>query len=320
MKAHHETKSSFEAREQEAEQQYREKLEQLENDYQSAVHYVKGTEKMLKRMKDELSRYKTQNARLQSELEEASKNSSKSIENAVPAEWEQERGDLKKEIEDLQRHVKESVTKLEREMESVQTELRKTQEERDHYKDVNNQTSKQLADATQQARSQLEHLRTENSTLEARALGAEEKVTMLLDKWETSIDEKRRQSRQVDMNGALGHQRAPSGGTSNRDSLTADSVYGPDNRTSLALDSLASELDALRAHWETNNKHNFRLSTSFDFDKAPMSPGTGDLSQSLADWRRRLDEGEAEPEPTTRTDMGPPPRPNEGVHHPSKNI
>jgi len=28
------------------------------DDYQSAVHYVKGTEKMLKRMKDELGKYK----------------------------------------------------------------------------------------------------------------------------------------------------------------------------------------------------------------------------------------------------------------------
>lgn len=69
LKAHEEAKATFESREQEADRQFREKLEQLENDYQSAVHYVKGTEKMLKRMKDELSKYKTQNTRLQSELE-----------------------------------------------------------------------------------------------------------------------------------------------------------------------------------------------------------------------------------------------------------
>lgn len=70
-KAHDELKAFFESREQEADRAYREKLEQLENDYQSAVHYVKGTEKMLKRMKDELARYKTQNVKLQSDLEAA---------------------------------------------------------------------------------------------------------------------------------------------------------------------------------------------------------------------------------------------------------
>lgn len=50
VQAHQETKQTYESREQEAENTYKEKLTQLENDYQSAVHYVKGTEKMLKRI------------------------------------------------------------------------------------------------------------------------------------------------------------------------------------------------------------------------------------------------------------------------------
>lgn len=54
-----------------ADRAYREKLEQLENDYKTAVHYVKGTANILQRMRDELSKYKTQNTQLQIELEEA---------------------------------------------------------------------------------------------------------------------------------------------------------------------------------------------------------------------------------------------------------
>ena len=38
--------------------------------YQSAVHYVKGTEKMLKQLKDQLGRYKTDNGRLKTEVQE----------------------------------------------------------------------------------------------------------------------------------------------------------------------------------------------------------------------------------------------------------
>lgn len=47
---------------------YKERMAQLENDYQTAVQFVKGTEKMLRRMKDELTKYKTENATLQSEV------------------------------------------------------------------------------------------------------------------------------------------------------------------------------------------------------------------------------------------------------------
>ncbi|KAN0060201.1 hypothetical protein ACQY0O_007530 [Thecaphora frezii] len=47
---------------------YKERMTQLENDYQTAVQFVKGTEKMLRRMKDELTKYKTENAQLQSEI------------------------------------------------------------------------------------------------------------------------------------------------------------------------------------------------------------------------------------------------------------
>lgn len=47
---------------------YRERMGQLENDYQTAVQFVKGTEKMLRRMKDELAKSKSENDHLQYEL------------------------------------------------------------------------------------------------------------------------------------------------------------------------------------------------------------------------------------------------------------
>jgi hypothetical protein len=55
----------------------------------------------------------------------------------------------------------------------------------------------------------------------------------------------------------------------------------------MALDNLASELDALRSHWETTNKA-YRLSDRFDFERPPTSEKS-ELTESLAQWRQRMD-------------------------------
>lgn len=48
---------------------YKDRMAQLENDYYAAVSFVKGSEKMLRKMRDSLARTKQDNARLQEEVE-----------------------------------------------------------------------------------------------------------------------------------------------------------------------------------------------------------------------------------------------------------
>ncbi|KAF4984203.1 hypothetical protein FZEAL_543 [Fusarium zealandicum] len=313
--AHEETKQTFAIQVQESEAAWREKLSQLESDYQSAVHYVKGTEKMLKQLKDQLSRYKTDNGRLKAEIEDLEDRAQAGGSAASPG-WENEKAALESQIRELQAELQESGDEMKRRLMSLEADLQDSNQQRD-------MALKGSSEATQRMnshRKDLEQLQSENSLLEQRASDAEQKVALLLDQVEHSVDTYRRRSRQVpsmnselaaSANGlGLGHSRnessegesiyggtsgnAGSGTTATTGTTGATGGNGPEARNSAALDSLANELETLRSQWEATNK-NYRLSTNFDFESAPSvrkdddaTAGIG-LSESLADWRKRLD-------------------------------
>jgi len=283
LRAHRETKNTAEMQAQEVEKHFREKLEQLENDYQAAVHYVKGTEKMLKRMKEELTKYKTQNAKLQQELDDARQGSASGLSmpersDSAESNWERERELLNEEIEDLRTKVRESAMALDKQIRETKSQLDNLREERDQLKKQHSEMQSQVTELSQQqtvAQSNLERLESENTLLENRAQNAEQKVSMLLDQVENSVDAYRRSTR----------FEGPNGGVP--ESARSSYYAAPDNRTSIALDSLASELDALRNHWESNKT--YRLSnTTFDFEKSPNTPLQSDFSSNITQWRHKL--------------------------------
>lgn len=284
LRAHRETKNSAEIQAQEVEKHFREKLEQLENDYQSAVHYVKGTEKMLKRMKEELTKYKSQNLQLQQQLDEALQRQQRSGRDDADSEadWDQERELLNKEIGDLRTQVRDSATALDKQIRDTKSQLEHLRAERDHFQTQHSQIHQQLSHLTDKhtaAKSHVEKLEAENAVLETRAQSAEQKVSMLLDQVENSVDAYRRSTRLETGNTGL-----------NGDLASARSSYysGPDNRTSVALDSLASELDALRNHWESTNK-TYRLSNTFEFERTPTSPvAEPAFGAGVSQWRQKL--------------------------------
>lgn len=300
LRAHEDLKSSFESREQEADRAFREKLEQLENDYQSAVHYVKGTEKMLKRMKDELSRYKTQNAKLTSDLEVAQRALANSdTQSEGLAEWEMEKSQLEKTIANLESNTTSSMENMKRQINRLQDQLEQAGLDKDAALAEHARIQKDLLATAERTRSELDQLKQENGHLESRATDAEQKVNMLLEQVETSVGHYRRQSQH--MQGTNGISRSHSNASSNTagraradSSVSQDSTSFPDNRGSMALDSLANELEALRTHWESTNR-NYRLSSQLDLERTPTkddSNGPAMMSDSLAEWRRRLDEDE----------------------------
>ena len=350
--AHEETKQTFAVQANDS----REKLAQLESDYQSAVHYVKGTEKMLKQLKEQLARYKADNTRLKSEVEEledkVEEAAATSARDAAPAGWEAERASLARKVETLQAEMQGTQVQLEKQLQQVRKELEGVRRERDTAV----QSGEDAAARLTSSRRDFDQLQQENALLERRALDAEQKVSLLLDQVESSVDNYRRRSRQVvsmgsdtfrdvggngasagtgphpaGTNGGGIHHHGGGGGGGGGDmgrgigaavtgggigsharneSSETGSVYGSlgDARNSTALDNLANELETLRSRWENTTSEHYRLSNAFDFDTHPAVGGAGagagaggkkeggkeddaglGLSESLADWRKRLD-------------------------------
>lgn len=294
--ANEEAQQTFAIQSQEADSAYRDKLTQLESDYQSAVHYVKGTEKMLKQLKEQLARYKTENGRLKSDMHDLEDRLEASGEKGAPsADWENERNALQARVTELETELRSSGAELQKSLDALKHDLESSRQQREEALRQSEEATRKLSSH----RKDLEQLQTENSLLEQRATDAEQKVSLLLDQVEHSVDNYRRQSRQVLPADGPAINGAGNGGYSHtrQESSEAGSVYGGngvDGRNSAALDNLASELETLRSHWEATNK-NYRLSTNFEFDSNAVrdkdSAGIG-LSESLADWRKRLDHDE----------------------------
>ncbi|KAH3920936.1 hypothetical protein HBH56_011820 [Parastagonospora nodorum] len=292
-KVHEELRTVFEQREHEVSKEWEEKLQALHNDHQAAVKYLRGTEKMLAKMKQELDRYKTANSKLEEELEQA-RSSTRGPTEEQSSQWETEKAQLRSELSESQEKTKATVTNLEQQLARMQAEVSAARQEAE----AATTRMKEAESSAEQTRGDLEALRRQHVIVEERAREAESRVQIFLDQFETSVDTYRRQS------------QLPAGSTNgehtrhrNHDSIaSAESLYSendgsstPDasarrgstaTRNSMALDNLASELDALRSHWETTNKA-YRLSDRFDFEKNPTAD-KNDMDESLSQWRKHV--------------------------------
>ncbi|KAF2131965.1 cell polarity protein-like protein [Dothidotthia symphoricarpi CBS 119687] len=292
-KAHEELRTIFEQREHDVSKDWEEKLQALHNDHQAAVKYLRGTEKMLTKMKQELDRYKTSNTKLEEELTQTRGLAQNSTE---PPEWEAEREALETELSNVQENMKRSVARLEGQIAALQAELTGAR----NAVEVTTHNARQATSAAEQHRTDLEALRRQYALVEERAREAEHRVQMFLDQFETSVDNYRRQShvpvesvngehmrhRTHDSVASVESLYSRNDGSSTPEAAINNRPASSATRNSMALDNLASELDALRSHWETTNKA-YRLSDHFNFDRTPTND-RDEHNESLAQWRQRI--------------------------------
>ncbi len=315
-KAHEELRIVFEEREHEVSKEWEEKLQALHNDHQAAVKYLRGTEKMLAKMKQELDRYKNVNSRLEEELNQA-KYDIGSMNKEQASAWEAEKLSLRQELENTQDTMKTTVARLESQCAKLQADLASAREETTHAATG----ARQAESSAAQSRLELETLRRQYAQVEERAREAESRVQMFLDQFESSVDNYRRQSHlPAEALNGVGVQAQPPRHHQQHDSIASvDSMYShtddsstPEGtirpsssgtRNSMALDNLASELDALRSHWETTNKA-YRLSERYDFEQTP-STDKNELSDSLMQWKSKIEMGSEPSKPGEKRETKP---------------
>ncbi|KAF2109717.1 hypothetical protein BDV96DRAFT_502114 [Lophiotrema nucula] len=293
-KAHDELRTVFEQREHDVSKEWEEKLQALHNDHQAAVKYLRGTEKMLTKMKQELDRYKNANKQMEEELVQ-SRQASRGASNDQSQQWDTEKEALRAELSNVQGTMKSSIGQLESQIAALQSDLALTRKDAETAA----KNARDAESTAEQHRSELEALQKQHALTEERAREAETRVQMFLDQFETSVDNYRRQSQgpitsvNGDQRGHRPHDSIASGESiysDNDGSSTPEAGKEPSSaatRNSMALDNLASELDALRSHWETTNKA-YRLSDRFDFERTPTAEKS-ELSESLSQWRQRMD-------------------------------
>ncbi|KAG5514025.1 hypothetical protein PMAC_000647 [Pneumocystis sp. 'macacae'] len=252
-------------------QNYKERLQQLENDYQSAVYYMKGTGDMLKRMKDELSKYKSENSRLKQEndnlknykntvifnFENHELQDSEMNNNALTNEYIEMQTDQnillqEKELESLEeKYINLKNTYYDNTKESIEntiSELERTVEESEITSDKSNLIFKNISSDHVTFPNEMSN--NKNIIPKAETLDKINIRLMNSLKNNSILLEETEQVAVIDCNNI--HDTLHSFDNTTKSTIFKDTPF---LKTSDTLDSLANELDQLRTQWGSTNKH-----------------------------------------------------------------
>ncbi|CAG8806798.1 8516_t:CDS:1, partial [Dentiscutata erythropus] len=192
-----------------------EKLAKVVNDYNTAMHYVQGTEKMLRRLKVELQNSKTEAAKLKTQLESMQKHNEELEEKLVEVQnrtsvsigareskihefankqLELQKEDFNKELSEIQEENK----KLIKEHQQIKEELEEAlslnalldKQLNEALGNQNDQESdkKKQDNGVEQKETLIRRLEKTNSELERKLHDSENRITILLDQMENTVD------------------------------------------------------------------------------------------------------------------------------------
>ncbi|KAK7064380.1 cell polarity protein [Favolaschia claudopus] len=253
----------------ETEASYKARMQQMEEDYQLAVHYVKGTEKMMRRMRDELTKQKNANVSLQTDLDAArgvkSPQDRKMLNGrSTPSSDDGQDTALRSQLVDAQRQVQRVTSEnkelrlrlenLEKDLEMLRDNLLASQRESDdrliQVEDLQHEVERLQSSLTTlrggNEETLLEKLSNENTTLRRENEQLSHKIGLLLE-----VDQP-----------SFGQGRPISG-------VSARRVSNSSSENALAFEHLSSELDS----WQR------QLASSMS-DRRPLSDFDSELDRA----------------------------------------
>ncbi|KAF9015562.1 hypothetical protein BDQ17DRAFT_1341282 [Cyathus striatus] len=242
----------------ETERNYKTRMQQMEEDYQLAVHYVKGTEKMMRRMRDELTKQKNTNVQLQTELDTVRGGKRSVNGRSTPSSEEEgvraqliDAQRLAQRVQNENKELRSRLDKLEKELELLRDNLLVSQRESDdrltQVEELQHEVERLEASLAVarggQEETLLEKLSIENTTLRRENEQLSHKIGLLLEVDQPSFGQGR-----------------PMSDVSGRRLSTSSS------ENALAFEHLSSELDDWQRHL-ASSMSNRRVS---DFDPSLM--------------------------------------------------
>ncbi|KAI0778416.1 hypothetical protein BD413DRAFT_466819 [Trametes elegans] len=191
--------SELEEKLEETESSYKARLAQLEEDYQLAVHYVKATEKTMRKMKEELTKQKTMNQSMQAEIDRGSPSIRlRGLNGRGTPSSDDSNEFLRNQLSDAQRQVtrlntdnkdlRHRIDNLEQELEHMRDSVIATQREADERmsrimdleQDVERLQNALVIARGGNAESVLEQLSNENTSLKRENEQLSHKIELLL--------------------------------------------------------------------------------------------------------------------------------------------
>ncbi|KAI4528977.1 hypothetical protein K525DRAFT_230095 [Schizophyllum commune Loenen D] len=222
-----------ERRFEETERGYKQRMAQMEEDYQLAVHYVKGTEKMMRRMKDELTKQKDNNTSLQAELEVARNARSRANGRSTPSDDDGTRNQLLESQRQVQR--------LHRENRDLHARLESFESDLEALRDKLVASQRESDDRLTQVEELQHEVERLHASLEVARGGGEETLLEKLSNENTTL---RRENEQLSHKiGLLLEVDQPTFGRRPISGISAQRLSSSSSENALAFEHLSSELD-----------------------------------------------------------------------------